>query len=69
MNRSGFVGIFILTLAVTAPEVAVADWQIYFTGQAQRIFGSGGRRNFATRSECEAYSGNKVFRSRARDVC
>ena len=56
MNRIRIIGIFILMLAVIAPEAALAEWQVYFTGQAQRMFGAGGRGSFSTRSQCEAYN-------------
>lgn len=34
---------------------AQADWKIHYTGKAAKMFGGGGRGNFATRSQCESY--------------
>jgi hypothetical protein len=69
MNRIRIIGIFILTLAVIAPEAALADWQVYFTGQAQRMFGAGGRGNFSTRSQCEAYRSSSPAFERNNSYC
>jgi hypothetical protein len=69
MNRTRIIGIFILTLAVIAPKAALADWQIYFTGQAQRMFGAGGRGNFATRSQCEAYRNSRPGFEQTNSYC
>jgi hypothetical protein len=59
MNRIRIIGIFILMLAFIAPEAALADWKIYYTGQMASMFGSAGRGNFATRSQCEAYRSSR----------
>jgi hypothetical protein len=69
MNRIRIIGIFILTLMVIAPEAALAGWQLYFTGQAQRMFGAGGRGNFATRSQCEAYRSSSAGFERNNSYC
>ena len=55
MNRIRIIGIFILMLAVIAPEAALADWKIYYTGAIGKYAGYGGRGSFATRPQCESY--------------
>lgn len=69
MNRIRIIGIFILTLAVIAPEAALADWKVYYTGKASGMFGSGGRGNFATRSQCEAYRNSSAGFERNNSYC
>ena len=59
MNRIRIIGILILTLAVIAPQAALADWKIYYTGPAAKMFGSAGRGSFATRAQAEAYRVNR----------
>lgn len=44
-------GVALLLLATTAH----ADWKIYYTGKAAKMFGGGGRGNFESRSQCESY--------------
>ena len=58
-SRIRIIGIFILTLAVIAPQAALADWKIYYTGPAAQMFGSYGRGSFATRAQAEAYRVNR----------
>ncbi len=56
MNRKGIViGIFIAAFALALPMGAMADWKVYYTGKAAKMFGSYGRGSFATRMQCEAY--------------
>jgi len=69
INRIRVIAIFILTLAAIAPEAALADWQIYFTGRAQGMFGAGGRGNFATQSQCEAYRSSRPGFERNNSYC
>src|SRR4030042_5807717 len=69
MNRLRIIGIFILTLVVIAPDVALADWKVYYTGKASGMFGSGGRGNFATRSQCEAYRSSSAGFERNNSYC
>jgi len=69
MNRIRIIGIFILTLAVIAPDAALADWKVYYTGKASGMFGSGGRGNFATRSQCEAYRSSSAGFERNNSYC
>jgi hypothetical protein len=47
--------IFLFVLALLPAQVCFADWQIYYSGKAAKMFGGGGRGNFATRSQCESY--------------
>ena len=69
MNRIRIIGIFILTLTVVAPEVALADWKVYYTGKASEMFGSGGRGSFATLSQCEAYRSSSAGFERNNSYC
>ncbi len=55
MNRIRIIGIFILTLAVIAPDAAFADWKIYYTGVIGQQSGYHGRGSFATQLQCEQY--------------
>jgi hypothetical protein len=55
MNRNKIAGILALMVMVIAPKAAFAEWKIYYTGQAARMFGTAGRGSFATQAECEAY--------------
>jgi hypothetical protein len=47
--------IFLFVLALLPAQVCLADWQIHYSGKAAKMFGSGGRGNFATKSQCESY--------------
>ena len=38
-----------------AADTTGAGWKVYFTDQAQKMFGPAGRGNFASKAECEAY--------------
>jgi hypothetical protein len=69
MNRIRIIGILILTLAVIAPDAALADWKVYYTGKAAGMFGAGGRGNFATRSQCEAYRSSSAGFERNNSYC
>lgn len=69
MSRITMSGFFIAILAVIAPEVALADWKVYFTGQAQAMWGAAGRGNFATRSQCEAYISSSAGFERNNSHC
>ncbi|MDP2158280.1 MAG: hypothetical protein Q8K68_11295 [Nitrospirota bacterium] len=69
MNRIRIIGIFILTLAVIAPDAALADWKVYYTGKASGMFGSGGRGNFSTQSQCEAYRSSSAGFERNNSYC
>ncbi len=55
MRRIEIIVILVLTITIAIPEGALADWKVYYTGKAAEMFGSHGRGNFATRSQCEAY--------------
>jgi hypothetical protein len=45
----------LFVLALLPAQVCFADWQIHYSGKAAKMFGSGGRGNFATKSQCESY--------------
>ena len=47
--------IFLFVLALLPAQDAFADWQIHYSGKAAKMFGYGGRGNFATKSQCESY--------------
>ncbi len=55
INRIRIIGFVILTLAVIAPDAALADWKIYYTGTIGQYAGYGGRGSFPTRYQCELY--------------
>ena len=69
MSRIKIIGILILTLAVAAPEAALADWKVYYTGKAAGMFGSYGRGNFATNPQCEAYRSSSAGFERNNSYC
>jgi hypothetical protein len=69
MNKIKITGIFLLTFAVLVPEVVFANWQVYFTGKAQKMFGAYGRGSFATSSQCEAYRGSSSGFERSNSYC
>ena len=69
MNRIKIIGIFILTLTVVTPDAALANWQVYYTGKAAGMFGAGGRGNFSTHSQCEAYRSSSAGFERNNSYC
>jgi hypothetical protein len=69
MKNRAIVVIISLVCAVYSPHLAQADWQLYFTGQAQRMFGAGGRGNFSTRSQCEAARSSRPPFERNNSYC
>ena len=46
---------FLFVLALIPAQDALAGWQIHYSGKAAKMFGYGGRGNFATKSQCESY--------------
>ena len=46
---------FLFVLALIPAQDALAGWQIHYTGKAAKMFGYGGRGNFATKPQCESY--------------
>jgi len=46
---------FLFILALMPAQNALAGWQIHYSGKAAKMFGYGGRGNFATKSQCESY--------------
>jgi hypothetical protein len=69
MSRIKIIGLLILTLTIAVPKAALADWKVYYTGKAADMFGSGGRGNFATRSQCEAYRNSSAGFERNNSYC
>jgi hypothetical protein len=47
--------VFLFILALVSAQDAFAGWQIHYSGKAAKMFGYGGRGNFATKSQCESY--------------
>ena len=47
--------LFLFILALMPAQDALAGWQIHYSGKAAKMFGYGGRGNFATKSQCESY--------------
>lgn len=47
--------LFLFILALIPAQDALAGWQIHYSGKAAKMFGYGGRGNFATKSQCESY--------------
>lgn len=68
-NSSLAAVIFILSGAVFMPETAHSGWQVFYTCKAQKMFGSHGRGNFATRSQCEAYISSSSGFERMNSCC
>jgi len=69
VNRIRIIGIIILTLSFVSPTTAVAEWKVYYTGKAAGMFGAGGRGNFSTRSQCEAYRSSSAGFERNNSYC
>ncbi|MDO9585451.1 MAG: hypothetical protein Q7I93_03075, partial [Syntrophales bacterium] len=69
MSKTSIIGILLLILTIIVPEAAFADWKVYFTGKAAGMFGAGGRGNFATRSQCEAYRSSSAGFERNNSYC
>src|SRR5512137_1689389 len=47
--------VFLFIVTLMPAQNAFADWQIHYSGKAAKMFGYGGRGNFATKSQCESY--------------
>jgi hypothetical protein len=47
--------VFLFIVTLMPVQDAVAAWQIHYSGKAAKMFGYGGRGNFATKSQCESY--------------
>jgi hypothetical protein len=69
MKRTGIIIVLIMFIAILAPLAALANWQVYFTGKAQKMFGAYGRGNFSTRSQCEAYRSASAGFERNNSYC
>jgi len=50
-----WIWMFLFVLALLPAQDAFAGWQIHYSGKAAKMFGYGGRGNFATKSQCESY--------------
>ena len=46
---------FLFIVALMPAQNALAGWQIHYSGKAAKMFGYGGRGNFATKAQCESY--------------
>ncbi|MHB8109471.1 MAG: hypothetical protein ACYDHW_05485 [Syntrophorhabdaceae bacterium] len=55
MSGTKIIISFFLMLMTIAPETALADWKIYYTGVIGQQSGYHGRGSFATQSQCEQY--------------
>lgn len=69
MSQIKIIEIIILTFAVIAPKTSLAECEVYYTGEAAQIFGSGGRGNFATCSQCQAYINSTPGFERTHSYC
>ena len=47
--------VFLFIVTLMPAQDAFAAWQIHYTGKAAKMFGSGGRGSFASKSQCESY--------------
>lgn len=68
-SRIIFIGILIMALSVVSPTTALAEWKVYYTGKAAGMFGAGGRGNFSTRPQCEAYRSSSAGFERNNSYC
>jgi hypothetical protein len=68
VSRTGatIIGLFVVFIL---PGFASADWKVYYTGKAASMFGSYGRGNFATRSQCDAYQMTRPAFERNNSYC
>lgn len=55
MNRIKIIRTILLALTIFAPDVAFADWKIYYTGVVGQQSGYHGRGSFATQLQCDQY--------------
>jgi hypothetical protein len=62
-------GMIFVALAILIPESALADWKVYYTGKAAKMFGSYGRGNFGTRNQCESYRSSSAGFERSNSYC
>ncbi|HEX7501856.1 MAG TPA: hypothetical protein VF451_00430, partial [Acidobacteriota bacterium] len=69
MKRIKTAAILALMVVAISPVAVFAEWKIYFTGGAARMFGSAGRGSFATKAECEAYRANSAAYERNNCYC
>ena len=69
MKHFRIVGMIIVALAILFPGSAFAEWKVYYTGKAAKMFGSYGRGNFGTRSQCEAYRSSSAGFERSNSYC
>jgi hypothetical protein len=68
-SRIIFIEILILTLSLALPTTALAEWKVHYTGKAAGMWGAGGRGNFSTRSQCEAYRSSRPGFERNNSYC
>lgn len=54
-KRAHRIWMILFVFALLPAHDSFADWQIHYSGKAAKMFGYGGRGNFATKSQCESY--------------
>ncbi|HET6489900.1 MAG TPA: hypothetical protein VFG28_09060 [Syntrophales bacterium] len=69
MKRFRIACMLIVALVILIPGSAFAEWKVYYTGKAAKMFGSYGRGNFGTRSQCEAYRSSSAGFERNNSYC
>jgi len=69
MKHFRIVATIIVALAILFPGSAFAEWKVYYTGKAAKMFGSYGRGNFGTRSQCESYRSSSAGFERSNSYC
>ena len=69
MNRKVAVAVFIAALLAAWPNAALAEWKVYYTGEAAKMFGSHGRGNFKTKSQCETYRSARPWFESSKSYC
>ncbi|MHB8108869.1 MAG: hypothetical protein ACYDHW_02425, partial [Syntrophorhabdaceae bacterium] len=63
------ISIVTLLIFFIFPVSGIADWKVYYTGKAAKMFGSYGRGNFATKAQCEAYQMSRPGFERNNSYC
>jgi hypothetical protein len=61
--------IFLFVLALLPAQVCFADWKVYYTGKAAKMFGSYGRGSFASKAQCESYRAPRPYFESANSYC
>jgi hypothetical protein len=69
MKHFRIAGMIVVALAILLPGSAFAEWKVYYTGKAAKMFGSYGRGNFGTKSQCESYRSSSAGFERMNSYC